>query len=67
MCSHNEPIRKLLPLAEELKLQGSKAERIIVDDWLKELQDGFSELNKAMTVRESQLQIALEKAKHFKW
>lgn len=39
----------------------------MVDDWLKELQDGLSKLNKAMTIRESQLQAALKEAEHFKW
>ena len=64
--SHDEPIRALLPLGEGLKPQGSKAEKKMVDTWLKGLQDGLSELNKAMAVKKGQLQVALEEAEHFK-
>ena len=63
--SHNEQIKALIPLGEGLKPQGSKAEKKIVDTWLKELQDGVSELDKAMMEKEGQLQAALSEAKHF--
>lgn len=63
---HDEPIRALLPLGKGLKPQGSKAEKKMVDTWLKGLQDGLSELNKAMVVKEGQLRVALEEAEHFK-
>jgi len=53
-------------LGEGLKPQGSKAEKKMVDTWLKGLQDGLSELNTAMGMKEDQLQVALEEAGHFK-
>ena len=63
--SHNEPIKALIPLGEGLKPQGSKAEKEMVDTWLKRLQDGLTELGKAMNVKEDQLQVALKEAENF--
>ena len=63
--AHNELIKALMPLGEGLKPQGSKAEEKMVDTWLKELQDGASELDKAMMEKEGQLQAALREAEHF--
>ena len=63
--SHNEKIKALIPLGEGLKPQGSKAEKKIVDTWLKGLQDRFSELNKAMKEKKDQLQDALSEAEDF--
>ena len=37
----------------------------MVDTWLKGLQDGVSELDKAMMEKEGQLQTAISEAKHF--
>ena len=65
MQSHDEPIKALIPLGEGLKPQGSKAEKKMVDTWLKGLQDGLGELGKAMVVKEDQLQAALKEAEHF--
>lgn len=65
MQSHNEPIKALVPLGEGLKPQGSKAEKKMVDTWLKGLQDGLSNLDKAMVVKEDQLQAALKEAEDF--
>ena len=63
--SHDDPIKALIPLGEGLKPQGSKAEKKMVDTWLKGLQDGVSELDKAMMEKEGQLKTALSEAKHF--
>ena len=57
--------KALIPLGEGLKPQGSKAEKKIVDTWLKGLQDRFSELNKAMKEKKDQLQDALSEAEDF--
>ena len=65
MQSHDEPIKALLPLGEGLKPQGSKAEKKMVDTWLKGLQDGLKELDKAMTGKGDQLRAALQEAEHF--
>ena len=65
MHGHKEPIKVLIPLGEGLKPQGSKAEKKMVDTWLKGLQDGLSDLGKAMVVKEDQLQAALKEAEHF--
>lgn len=65
MQGHNEPIKALVPLGEGLKPQGSKAEKKMVDTWLKGLQDGLSNLDKAMVVKEDQLQAALKEAEDF--
>lgn len=65
--SQNEPIRTLMPSGEDLKLQGNKEEKIMVDGWLKRLQDEFNKLKKAIAERESQLQAALTETEHFKW
>ena len=65
MQSHNAPINALLPLGEGLKPQGSKAEKKMVDTWLKGLQDGLRELDKAMSMKEGQLETALQEAEHF--
>lgn len=62
---HNEPIKALIPLGEGLKPQGSKAEKKMVDTWLKGLQNGLSELDKAMSVKRGQLETALKEAEHF--
>lgn len=63
--SHGEPIKALIPLGEGLKPQGSKAEKKMVDTWLKGLQDGLKDLDKAVIVKENQLQAALKEAEHF--
>ena len=62
---HNEPIKVLVPLGEGLKPQGSKAEKKMVDTWLKGLQDGLTELDKAMIVKKGHLETALKEAKRF--
>ena len=63
--AHDEPIKALVPLGEGLKPQGSKAEKKMVDTWLKGLQDGLSDLGKAIVVKEDQLQTALKEAEGF--
>lgn len=63
--SHNEPIKALVPLGEGLKPQGSKAEKKMVDTWLKGLQDGLTELDKAMSVKKGHLETALKEAERF--
>lgn len=62
---HDGPIKALLPLGEGLKPQGSKAEKKMVDTWLKGLQDGLSELSKVMNAKEGQLQTALKESQQF--
>ena len=63
--SHNEAIKTLIPLGEWLKPQGNDAEEKMVDMWLKGLQDGMSELDKAMMKKKRQLKAALSEAEHF--
>lgn len=37
----------------------------MVDTWLKGLQDGLTELDKAMSIKKGQLQAALKEVEHF--
>ena len=65
MNNHDEPIKALKPLGEELKPQGSKEEQKMVDTWLKGLQSDYKELGNTVTEKGSQLEAALEEAEEF--